>query len=251
MKTLVVAQQKGGVGKTALSLHLAWFLAQKKQKKVLFIDLDTQGNASYTLGTIKKIGGSGNLFYQDTKFEFELEKNDSLVLIPATNNLANIQNIDFNEASTNFFHNMEQIKKLNLFDFCVIDTPPSLGNSLAAALRVADYAICPIELETYSIMGIQMMARTIQNIKKINPNLNFLGLVPSKVDKRNPRQVKHLKDLNVHYNKYLIPCVIGLRSSIAGALSNKTPVWMVRKSAARVAAKEILEFTNYIYSQLN
>lgn len=250
MKTIVVAQQKGGVGKTALSLHLAWYFSQKKNKKVLFIDVDTQGNASYSLASAKKLAGSGSLFTSE-QIDFELSDPDPLILIPATNTLADVQNLNFKDASEKFMSNMEYINNKNLFDICVIDTPPSLGNTLASALLVSDFVICPIELETYSIMGIKQMASTIARIKKVNSKLNFLGLLPSKVDKRNPRQVKHLEEISIHYNKYLIPCTIGLRGSIANAIANGIPVWHDKKSAARMATKEMLEFADYVYEKLN
>ena len=249
MKTIVVAQQKGGVGKTALSLHLAWFFSEKKNKKVLFIDLDTQGNATYSLSNAAKISGSGDLFSGGYNFNSTILDTAPLVLSPSTNSLANIQSLTLQEASESFVFNLNRIKDFNYFDFCIIDTAPSLGNSLAAALMVSDFVICPIELETYSIQGIKQMALTINSIKKFNKKLNFLGLLPSKVDMRNPRHIKHLQEIKVQYNEFLIPYVIGLRSSVADAVASSVPVWKIKKTAARKAVKEMTDIANFVFTR--
>ena len=243
MKTIVVAQQKGGVGKTALALHLAWFLTERKSSKVLFIDLDTQGNATYSLSGVKQIVGmgSGNLFSAGLTVTYDFS-DSPLVLLPAGSMLANIQNLSLS--------NFKAIKEMGYFDYCVIDTPPSLGNALAAALMAADFVVCPIELETYSIQGIGQMALTINNIKKINKKLTFLGLLPSKVDMRNPRHIKHLAQIKSQYSDYLIPVSIGLRSSIADAVASSVPVWHIKRTAARKAAKEVNAVAEYIFTRM-
>lgn len=247
MKTLIIAQQKGGVGKTAISLHIAWYL-QEIGKKVLLIDLDTQGNASYSLRNEEKILGSGLLFSSD---KFVLNKvNSSLTLSPATNDLANVQSISLQEAAENFIKNIQIIKESDQFDVCIIDTPPSLGNTLAAALMVGDYVICPIELETYSLQGIKQMAATIGNIKKFNRKLEFLGILPSKVDTRNPRHKRHLEEIKIQYNELILPYSIGLRSSVADALSSSLPVWKIKKTAARKAAHEMKMVSEFILNKI-
>ncbi|WP_392423443.1 ParA family protein [Eikenella halliae] len=251
MKTIVVAQQKGGVGKTALALHLAWFLTERKNSKVLFIDLDTQGNATYSLSGVKQIVGmgSGNLFSTGLTVTYDFS-DSPLVLLPAGSMLANIQNLSLQEAASAFLSNFNAIKEMGYFDYCVIDTPPSLGNALAAALMAADFVVCPIELETYSIQGIGQMALTINNIKKINKKLTFLGLLPSKVDMRNPRHIKHLAQIKRQYSDYLIPVSIGLRSSIADAVASSVPVWHIKRTVARKAAKEVNAVAEYIFTRM-
>lgn len=255
MKSVVVAQQKGGVGKTAFSLHLAWYFSQKKNKKVLFIDLDTQCNASYTLSVGKNpayiLNESGDLFSKEISVNIDEFNSETLVLSKGSNSLADVQKLDLAKAAEIFIKNLEYLKRLNYFDYCIIDTPPSLSNTLACALLGSDHVICPIELEMYSMQGISKMVDTILNLAHSNTNLNFLGLLPSKVDRRNPRHVRHLEQINIHYSKYLIPCVIGLRSSIANAVENGIPVWNDKKTAARKASQEIIQSAEYIFEKLN
>lgn len=251
MKTIVVAQQKGGVGKTAIALHLAWYM-QGEGKRVLLIDLDTQGNASYSLRQENQIIGSGLLFIQEELSELDAMPagNSGLTLSPATNDLANVQSMDFHTAASQFVQHINSIKNKEYFDVCIIDTPPSLGNSLAAALMVADYVICPIELETYSLQGIKQMAVTIGNIRKVNKKLNFLGILPSKVDGRNPRHKRHLDEIQAQYGELVVPHQIGLRSSVADALSSSVPVWKIKKTAARKAAQEMQAVAKFVLNKL-
>jgi hypothetical protein len=100
---------------------------------------------------------------------------------------------------------------------------------MAAALLAADYVLSPIELEAYSIQGIKQIVTTIANLRKANPKLKFLGMVPSKVDARNPRHGRHLQELERAYPQLMIPTGVGLRSSIADALASRVPVWKIKK----------------------
>jgi len=133
---------------------------------------------------------------------------------------------------------------------CLIDTAPSLGNSMAAALYAADYVISPIELEAYSIQGIKKMVTAIANVRKANPDLQFLGMVPSKVDNRNPRHGRHLDELVRAYPQLIIPTGIGLRSSIADALATCVPVWKIKKTAARKATQEVRALADHVLKRM-
>ena len=106
------------------------------------------------------------------------------------------------------------------FDHCVIDTPPTLGLRMSAALIVANHVLSPIELEEYSIDGITKMLQTIFGVKsKWNPDLNFLGMLPNRFNSRSEDQKKTLMNLVENYAHLLIRARIGIRSSIPEALS--------------------------------
>jgi chromosome partitioning protein len=132
------------------------------------------------------------------------------------------------------------------FDICLIDTAPSLGVSMVSALLAADFVASPIELEVYSLQGIQKMAETVSALRQANPGLQFLGMIPSKVDKRNPRHTKHLAELVEAYPELIVPTPIGYRSSIADALATRRPVWEIRKTAARVAGREVRAMADHL-----
>ncbi|KAJ8138904.1 hypothetical protein OY671_007883, partial [Metschnikowia pulcherrima] len=95
---------------------------------------------------------------------------------------------------------------------------------MAAALLSADFAASPIELEAYSLQGIEKMVTTIANIRRANPASKFLGMIPSKVDGRNPRHGQHLDESTRAYPQLVIPTPIGNRSSVADASASGVPV---------------------------
>jgi len=251
MKTLVTANQKGGVGKTSTLVHLA-FNFFERGLNVAVIDLDTQANASYTLHDYKSGLVASNLFAdKGSKFDYPLGSMDAphMALIESDDKLANMEKMALGEAGTNFRAAISSLAKAG-FDVCLIDTAPSLGVTMAAALLAADYVLSPIELEAYSIQGIKKMVTTIANVRKMNRKLHFLGMVPSKVDGRNPRHGRHLKELEQAYPQLMIPTGVGLRSSIADALATGVPVWKIKKTAARKATKEIRALADHVFTKM-
>jgi len=245
MKTLTVANQKGGVGKTSTIVHLAFYFAEKGLK-VSVIDLDPQGNASFTLKKFSTGVKASALFSENN---ITINSNENISLIESDNSLADMASKSLSDSS---FHFKSAISSLSDqgFDVCLIDTAPSLGVTMASALLASDCVMSPVELEIYSIQGIQLMNKTITNLRKVNKNLKFLGILPSKLDRRNPRQVRHIEQLNSAYPQLMIPHQIGLRSSVADALASGTPVWKIKKTAARIAAKEFKALAEFVYIKM-
>jgi chromosome partitioning protein len=136
------------------------------------------------------------------------------------------------------------------FDVCLIDTPPSLSVAMTAAIVSADYMLSPVEMEAYSVQGMKKMVAVIQNLRKQNPKLRFLGMVPNKVDGRKPRHKKNLATLQQAYPQLVLPFSIGARDSIAEALGEQMPVWKIKKSAARDATKEVRALADYVFKKM-
>lgn len=246
MKTLITANQKGGVGKTATLVHLAFDFHERGQQ-VAVIDLDTQANASYTLNDFRS-GLLASHFFNGGLRSVDQEHN-GMLLIESDAALADMETMPVNQAGERLRAGINTLAEQG-FDVCLIDTAPSLGVSLAAALIAADYVLSPIELEAYSIQGIEKMAAAITHIRQANPELQFLGMVPSKVDGRNPRHGRHLDQLRQAYPQLMIPVSIGLRSSIADALASRIPVWKIKKTAARKAAKEVRALADIVFEKM-
>ncbi|NCU31902.1 MAG: ParA family protein [Candidatus Moranbacteria bacterium] len=248
MKTMVVANQKGGVGKTSTLVHIAFDFLERGLR-VAVIDLDTQGNASYTLKQFStNVISSSFLLNESISFD-SLTSDKGLFLFPADSQLANMENKSIQLVSSTFRNNIQKLKHCD-FDVVLIDTAPSLGVTMAAALFAADFVLSPIELESYSLQGIKKMMTTISQVRKANRGLVFLGMLPSKVDARNPRHKRHLSELEQSYPELLIPASIGLRSSVADALASGIPVWKIRKTAARIAGKEMKQTANYLFEKM-
>lgn len=253
MKTLVVAQQKGGVGKTSSIIHLAFDFLERGLR-VAVIDLDTQANASSTLAAFKIDLTASQLFSQVPKDGWPIAGPDEaneprIALIEADPYLANAVFLPLADARKHLRANIKALGEQG-FDVCLIDTAPGLGVALVASLYAADFVLSPIELEVYSIQGIKMMLTTIGNVRKEHSKLKFLGMVPSKVDARNPRHARHQQELEAAYPTLMVPASIGLRSSIPDALATGVPVWKIKKTAARKASKELRTLAAYISDKM-
>lgn len=250
MKTLVIAQGKGGVGKTACAAHVA-FYAKELGLRVLVVDLDT-GNLSKTLADTVVGLPASSLFGKALPKGLAAKRtaNDAgqLDLIAADARLANLAYLPLDEALVRFTTNLHQLA--TGYDLCVIDTAPGLGIALAAALHAADAVMSPVEMEVYSIEGIKAMMRTILNARARNTKLSFLGLLPSRVDRRNPRQVRNLVQVQNAPGLAVVPLVIGLRSSVAEALAEGMPVWKLRKTSARAAGAEMRALGEYVINKM-
>lgn len=247
MKVLVVANHKGGVGKTIISIHLAYFFLEKGYD-VKFIDLDPQGDSSCILSEDKRfecILNSSDLFnITDSNF-----KNGS-VLFKGNTELAKFQNVNSNIFKENILNLAQQ--KNNSKSICIIDTAPTASEIQITPLIPADFVISPIELDEFSFRGISTIVNTISNVRKTyNSKLNFLGIIPNRVHGTSPRQIKLLKELQEKYSHLLVSsdCSIGERQAVKDAISNRQPVWKLKGSRSKAKA-ELLEFATLVYNKV-
>lgn len=250
MKTLVVAIQKGGQGKTFATCHLAYDFAERGLKTVV-IDLDTQANASYTLEH-HQAGLSASKLFNDPEAVAEWAQAvvlvDGLAVIDADPALANLDKADLAQAAASLRQSISALA--DHFDVCLIDTAPSLGVGMTSAVLAADFMLSPIEMEAYSLQGMKKMVTMVSNLRKANPKLNFLGMVPNKVDARKPRHIKNLDTLQKAYPQFVVPFSIGARDSIAEALGEQKPVWKIRKTAARRASQEVRQLAQFVFEKM-
>ena len=154
MKTLVTAIQKGGQGKTFATCHLA-FDFQERGLRVAVIDLDTQGNASWTLDGHDSGYPASRMFTagaDELRSWFTDREDDGIALIAADASLANLDKMDLGQAAGALRASIEALGEF--FDVCLIDTAPSLGVAMTAAVLAADYMLSPVEMEAYSLQGM-------------------------------------------------------------------------------------------------
>jgi len=250
MRTLVVNNQKGGVGKTMLAVHAAWYLAEAGGR-VLVIDLDPQGNASYTLAEARAAGPSAALFF---------DKGVSLAPEPGVTVLAGDRQLDPVDAQLTaavmaFRSAFPAVARG--FDYVVIDTPPTWSGRNYAALMVASTLIAPIDLETYALQGVkQLLAQkaTVEKAARQGRPIDFLGLLPSRFLSTSPRQRESLQALLRQQGARIMypeQGVITQRQGYAEALDLRTPVWTIRKTAAQEAGREIRRVLSLMKQRLD
>lgn len=250
MKTLVSSIQKGGQGKTMVACHLAFDFAERGLR-VLVIDLDTQSNASLTLAKHQSGYLASQLFVdypEGIDAFFSKRDNSGITLIPADAKLADIDEKPLSTVAAALGENVRALGKY--FDVCIIDTAPSMGSAMTAAILAADFMLSPVEMEAYSLQGMGLMVKLITNLRKINRKIVFLGMLPNKVHGRNQRHKDNLQRLRDAYPQLVLPFSIGARDSIAEALGECIPVWKVKKTAARKATEEIRAVADHVFQKM-
>ncbi|GLI96049.1 ParA family protein [Methylocystis echinoides] len=234
MKTIVINNQKGGVGKTTLAVHLAWYLAEGG-RRVVIVDLDAQGNATDTLARHAGSASAAELFRPSARIG---ASGDCLTLAPADTSLTDV---DRGDTSTILTLRNNLAVAGEHFDACVIDTPPSLGLRSVAALVAATHVVSPIYLEDYSVKGVKGLLQTFIGVQQRygRSDATFLGLLPSLFNTKSPRQRAHLEQLLRDAGKYVFPGHIVARDGYAEAVAERLPVWALKRRSAQDAGREI------------
>jgi chromosome partitioning protein len=237
---VVFGNQKGGVGKSTLSVLYALWLADVHHQSVCVIDLDTQANASKTLSAFQAGTQAADLFRDSVPAVMPLSAKRTVALIAATKKLADIELAKPETVIPPFRRSVAQLAQC--FDAVVIDTPPALGLRMSAALIAATAVVCPIELEEYSIDGVTDMLKTIFGVRqRYNPRLELAGLVINRFNPHSVRQKAAMQQLVESYQAFVVPARVSTRSAIPEALAEGRAVWDLAKSSAREASAEVKE----------
>lgn len=185
---VVIANQKGGVGKTTTSINLAYALSCLNQE-VLLVDFDPQGNAGSGLG-INVGNGEKSVYHLITKnatFEEVVRQtsNEFLDVLPACKNLAGaeVELVNVKGRENMLKAVLDPLR--NMYRYIIIDCPPSLGLLTLNAIMACDSVITPVQCEYYAMEGLAHFMATIDKIKKyLHPNLKMDGGVLTMYDGR-------------------------------------------------------------------
>lgn len=185
MITIAFSNQKGGVAKTTSALNVAAYIA-RSGRRVLAIDLDPQGNFAFSLGVNQGV----NPFELVDVFEQTAETYDALRKAGKIDLLS----IGLRGTAADLTYTAEGREYLlknvldeiaENYDYCIIDTAPSLNILTINALTAADYVIIPLTVDAYALQGIMQLSGFIKNIQEYtNKNLKIMGVVRTSYDKR-------------------------------------------------------------------
>ena len=185
---IVIANQKGGVGKTTTAINLSAACAMQG-KRVLLIDLDPQGNTSLSFIDPASINGGAFEIFTEVNQPFQdfiyPTKVENLDIVPSKINLAKLEAKlvgDF-DAIFRLRDRIEQVR--SNYDLIFIDTPPTLGLITVNALVAASYILIPIQSSYFALEGTDDLLETIEKVRsRPNPDLELLGVVVTLFDKR-------------------------------------------------------------------
>ena len=233
-KIIALVNQKGGVGKTTSSINLAASLGVLK-KKVLLVDLDPQGNSTTGVGISKTdyqksiyelLKDAANLKEVIIKTNFK-----NLYLIPATINLAGVdfELMEMSKMDPNFSKGSQLKKYLDqareVFDYIIIDCPPSLGILTSNALTAADSVIIPVQCEFFALEGIMQLLNTIRLAQKnLNPNLSIEGVLLTMLDARTNLGLEVVEDIKSYFTDKVYDTIIPSLVKLSESPSHGKPI---------------------------
>lgn len=227
-RTIVIANQKGGVGKTTTAINLSASLA-KLEKKVLVVDMDPQGNTTSGFGVDKE--NTEYSVYDLLLGECEIKDAvlpdvfERLSLLPSHIDLAaaEIELIGKEEKEFILKKALDQVKEE--YDFIMIDCPPSLNLLTINSMCAGDTVLVPIQCEYYALEGLTQLMHTIQLVKdRLNPDLEIEGVVFTMYDARTNLSLQVVENVKNNLNQNIYKSIIPRNVRLAEAPSYGMPI---------------------------
>ena len=255
--TICFTKNKGGSGKSTTCSNVGAAMAMAG-KKVLLVDGDMQLNLSLSFFSedevLKMAAGEKNLYYaigkQQDLTDFIVPTGyPNLDLIPSSTLMSSIEYELFTKWQREFILRkcLQKIKDSGVYDYILIDAPPTLGGWVMNILCASDRVIIPVEASPWGMFGLANMFDFLNDVKQITPELSVMGVVLTKVDTRKNYFKQTMETFKEMPDIHLFDTFIRVDSSIEWSQDSSAPVVEFKKSSRSAGeymelAREVMEY---------
>lgn len=255
-KVICFSNNKGGSGKSTTCSNVGYALTLLG-KKVLLIDGDMQLNLSLSFFSEDEVlniaRGEKNLYHaiknQRDLSEYIMQAPyDNLDIIGSSTLMSSIEYELFAKWQREFILKkcLDKVKNSGIYDYILIDSPPTLGGWVMNILCASDKLIIPVEASPWGLFGLANLFEFLNDIKDIVPSLQLLGIAVTKADERKSYYKQTVDTLKELQDKYIFKNIIRIDSSIEWAQENSKPVLDYKKNSR--SAKEYLSLAEEVDS---
>jgi len=246
--TICVCNEKGGVLKTTLSIHLVYYLVNMLKKNVLLVDLDTQGSAGGWF--MERDVDNEHVPASTAQFLEHGVPNQALAppsspglsVLSGGGELANLDDIGLHTIVDALRGSLDDVEG---FDYIVIDTPPERGRRLIAGIGSADLIIIPSDFTFFSQQGVNAVVETIGAVhrdRRIAAQPRVVGIVPTNIDGKDKKQIQAVStELRGELGKLIIRKSVKARPTSRQVIDNHQTIWELGRGLGDAAKKDMSE----------
>lgn len=257
--TICFTNNKGGSGKSTTCSNIGAAMA-REGKKVLMIDGDMQLNLSLSFFSedwvLDQAAGEKNLYHairnqQDLTDFIVHTPYENLDLIPSSTLMSSIEYELFTKWQREFILKkcLQKIKDSGVYDYILIDAPPTLGGWVMNILCASDQVVIPVEASPWGMFGLANMFDFLNEVKQIAPDLQVAGIAVTKVDTRKNYFKQTMETLHELEEIYVFDSFVRVDSSVEWAQDNSAPVVEYKKSSR--SAKEYTELAEEVMKRVS